>query len=330
MGRMVMSIARFNLCLPGLDPQTHSEMYKASLDLVEYMDKNGFAMVTLDEHHGADDGWMPSTLTTAGMFLARTKNLGVALYALLLPLHEPLRVAEDMAVIDLASGGRLITTVLGLGYRPEEYAMLGKDWEHRGQLFDKCIETLLKAWTGEPFEYNGTTVRVTPSPLTKPHPVVGIGGTSKVSARRAARFGLPFLPARTIAGLADYYYQQCEAHGTQGFCMEPGDTTVMLHVADDPDKAWAEIGKHYLHEATLYHSWQTPDIQSSVHSHASTVDELRAEGIYQILTPDDVVARAKEMGDLAAFNLHPLCGGMPVDKGWECVQLYVDKVLPRV
>src|SRR5262245_17959909 len=139
MCRMVMSIARFNLCLPGLDPKTHSEMYKASLDMVEYMDKSGFAMVTLDEHHGADDGWMPSTLTVAGMVLARTRNLGVALYALLLPLHEPLRVAEDMAVIDLASGGRQITTVLGLGSRPEEYATLGKDWEHRGQLFDECI-----------------------------------------------------------------------------------------------------------------------------------------------------------------------------------------------
>jgi transposase len=109
--------------------------------------------------------------------------------------------------------------------------------------------------------------------------------------------------------------------------MEPGETTVMLHVAEDPDKAWAEIGKHYLYEATAYHNWQTPDIQSSVHSYASTIDELRKEGIYQILTPDEVVARAKEMGDLAAFNLHPLCGGMPVDKAWECVQLYVDKVL---
>jgi len=67
-----------------------------------------------------------------------------------------------------------------------------------------------------------------------------------------------------------------------------------------------------------------------VHSHATTVDELRAEGIYQILTPDEVVGRAKELGELAAFNLHPLCGGMPIDKAWESVQLYVDRVLPNV
>ena len=112
--------------------------------------------------------------------------------------------------------------------------------------------------------------------------------------------------------------------------MEPGETTVMLHVADDPDKAWAEVGKHYLHEATVYHAWQTPDIQSSVHSHAGTVEELRAEGIYQILTPDEVVARAKEMGDLAAFNLHPLCGGTPADVAWPYLERYAEKVLPRI
>ena len=70
--------------------------------------------------------------------------------------------------------------------------------------------------------------------------------------------------------------------------------------------------------------------RETLRAYASDLEQLRAEGIYQILTPDEVVARAKEMGDLAAFNLHPLCGGMPVDKGWECVQLYVDKVLPRV
>jgi hypothetical protein len=85
-----------------------------------------------------------------------------------------------------------------------------------------------------------------------------------------------------------------------------------------------------LHEATTYHSWQTPDIKSAVHSYASTVDELRAEGIYRILTPDECVEMARADGEAAAFNLHPMCGGIPVDKAWEHLQLFVDKVLPRV
>ena len=85
----------------------------------------------------------------------------------------------------------------GLGYRPEEYAAHGKDWTERGALMDECVDAMLKAWTGEPFEYRGTTVRVTPRPLTQPHPTFMLGGTSKVAARRAARFGLPIFSAAT-------------------------------------------------------------------------------------------------------------------------------------
>ncbi len=69
---------------------------------------------------------------------------------------------------------------------------------------------------------------------------------------------------------------------------------------------------------------------SAVHSHAANPDELRAEGIYQVLSPDQVVARIKDQGDEAFVNLHPLVGGMPIDEGWKCLQLYVDEVLPRV
>jgi hypothetical protein len=104
----------------------------------------------------------------------------------------------------------------------------------------------------------------------------------------------------------------------------------MLHVAEDPDQAWAELGDYFFHEAATYASWQTEDISSAVHSYATTPDELRAEGIYQVLSPDQVVERVKAAGDEAFVNLHPLVGGMPIDEGWKCLQLYVDEVLPRV
>ncbi len=326
---MAMSIARFNLILPENDPQKHSDMFKAALEMVSYCDDNGFAMITTEEHHGAENNWMSTPLLFAGMALARTKNVGLNISALLLPLHDPLRVAEDIAVLDLASAGRL-TTILGMGYRPSEYAAHGKSWAERGALMDECVDTLLKAWTGEPFEYHGSTVRVTPRPLTQPHPVVLLGGTSKPAARRAARFGLPMFPAANMPELEAYYYEQCKEYGTQGFLMMPGVDTVMLFVAEDTDKAWAEIGDHLFHESWTYHTWQTSDIRSAVHSHATNVDELRAEGIYQILTPEQVIARAKEQGALAAFNLHPLCGGMPIDTAWESLHLYVEKVLPNI
>lgn len=326
---MAMSTLRFNLVLPGLDPDVHSAMHRAFLDMASYADQNGFTAVQFEEHHGAENGWSPTPLLLAGMALSRTTNVSVSIMALLAPLHDPLRIAEDMAVLDLAFPGRLMV-VLGLGYRPSEYAAHGKDWSRRGQLMDEFVDTLLKSWTGEPFEYRGATVRVTPRPVTRPHPTIFIGGTSKASARRAARFGLPLFPAAHLPELEAYYQEQCAEHGTTAFSLMPGEETVMLHVATDPDKAWAEIGPHFLHEAMTYAGWQTPDIRSAVHSHATTVEELRAEGIYQILTPDEVVERARRDGPLAAFNLHPMCGGMPIDKGWESLQLYVENVMPRL
>lgn len=326
---MVMSILRFNCVQPGLDPAEMASRYQAFVDMAGYADEHGASMISLEEHHGAPDGWSPSPLVMAGLIFGRSKNLGVTISALLLPLHDPARVAEDIAVLDLASGGRL-TTILGLGYRPEEYAAHGKDWAGRGKLMDECIDVLLKAWTGEPFEYRGTTMTVTPRPFTQPHPLVLLGGTSKPAARRAARFGLPMFPAAHMPELEGYYYEQCKENGTQGFCMMPGADTIMTFVTEDPDKAWRDLGKYMLHEATTYHSWQTADIKSAVHSNASDVDALRAEGIYECITPTDLADRLRAQGDAAACNLHPLVGGMPIDAGWESVRLFFEDVLPKV
>jgi len=327
---MVMAMMRFNQVQPGLEPKAMASRYQATLDLAEYGEKHGFSMVTLAEHHGAPDGWSPSPLITAGAIFGRTKTIAVNLSALLVPLHDPLRIAEDIAVLDLLSGGRF-TFIAGAGYRPSEYAAHGKSWADRGKLMDEAVDTMLKAWTGEPFSYRGTTVQVTPRPLTQPHPTMLVGGTAKVSARRAARFGLPFMPAANMPELEAYYYEQCKEHGVQGFCMMPPEHMAHVHVAEDPDKAWAELGRYFLHEATTYANWQTPDIRSAVHSHATTVDELRAEGIYTIVTPDDCVEKSRAAGDaFGGLALHPLVGGMPIDEGWRSVTLCAEQVIPKL
>ena len=304
-----------------------SARYQAALDMAELGDRNGFLAVTLDEHHGAEDGWMPVPLLLAGMIAARTKHCGLVLQALLLPLHDPLRVAEDLIALDLVSGGRLAVT-LGLGYRPSEYAAHGKDWSKRGALMDECVAALLQAWRGEEVDRGGTPVRVTPRPLT-PDPPLRIGGSNRVSARRAARFGLPFAPPASMPELAAYYESLCADDGTTPILESPPEHVSMVFVADDPDRAWQELGVHLLHEATTYAAWQTPDIRSSVHSYAATVDDLRAEGIYEILSPADCRARVAEQGPQATFVLHPLCGGMPLDAAWSCMHLFIDEVVTR-
>jgi len=326
---MASAMMRFNLVMPGLEPREMSDVHKAALDMAMFADEQGFSTISLGEHHGADNGGSPAPLVFAGLVSGRTRRVGVTISALLLPLHDPLRVAEDIAVLDLTSGGRLMT-VVGLGCRRSEYAAHGKDWARRARLMDEAVQALLDAWTGEPFEYRGATVRVTPRPLTQPHPLLLVGGTSAAAAKRAARFGLPFFPAAHLPDLEALYYEECAARGVSGFCVMQADDTFMLHVADDPDQAWAELGSHFLHEATTYSGWQTPDIASEMHSRVTTVQELPADGIYRVMTPDECVDLARTKGEEATFCLHPMCGGVPIDRAWASAQLFTDKAWPRI
>ncbi len=320
---------RLNFVTPGLDPKRVSGQYQAGIEMAKYCDDNGFFSISFEEHHGADDGWSPTPLLNAGMIGAVTKNVRIIVQALLVPLHDAVRLAEQIAVLDLATGGR-VSCVAGLGYRPEEYEQAGKSWKDRGKLLDESLTAMLAAWRGEDVHYEGHSGKVTPRPISPANALIFVGGSGKPGARRAARFDLPFLPAANLPDLAEFYNAECAAKGVSPFIMMPPTDTAMMYVADDPDKAWAEYGKYFLHEATTYASWQTPDIHSAVHSHAKTVEDLRAEGIYQVKSPEQIVAAAKEKGDFATTVLHPLIGGMPPEVGWESLELYVNQVLPAL
>ncbi|MGI5458278.1 LLM class flavin-dependent oxidoreductase [Streptomyces sp. CA-249302] len=340
---MPVTVVRFNLVEPGATPASLSARYRAALEMAAYADEHGVTTVQTEEHHGVDNNWLPSPFAFAAAVFGATQGnsaprsgslrgggratggrIAVTVGAIIGPLHDPLRLAEEIAVLDLLSGGRLVT-VAGIGYRPEEYAQFGVEWKRRGRLQDELLETLLKAWSGEEFEYRGRTVRVTPRPFTEPHPLLLVGGSSKAAARRAARLGLPFFPSAHLPELEAYYKERLVEYGTEGWTMMPTAETPLLHIAEDPDRAWAEHGEHFLHEARTYASWQSGDITSAVKSAATTVDELRAEGVYRILTPEECA----EQG-LDNLVLHPLAGGMPVEEGWRSLRLFCEDVLPRL
>jgi alkanesulfonate monooxygenase SsuD/methylene tetrahydromethanopterin reductase-like flavin-dependent oxidoreductase (luciferase family) len=325
---MAVTNLRFNQVTPGLDRADVQSRYKATIEMAKFADANGFDMISLEEHHGAENGWSPSPLSTAGAIFGATDRIGVIICALLAPLYDPIRLAEDIAVLDNISNGRL-SIVAGLGYRPVEYAGLDREWKRRGKIQDEVLETLLKAWTGEEFEYRGQKARVTPRPFTDPHPMVMVGGTAKASVRRAVRFRLPFYAAANLPELEQYYYELAAQEGFEGgFAIMPPASTKMIYCTEDPDKAWAEYGSYFLHEAETYASWQTADIESAVESHAHTVEALREEGIYTCLTPEECIEIGRNGGLTDALILHPLCGGLPIDAGWASLQLFADKVMP--
>ncbi|MFF4329306.1 LLM class flavin-dependent oxidoreductase [Streptomyces sp. NPDC001591] len=326
---MPITVARFNLVDPHGTPERLAARYQAAVEMARYADEHGIDTVQTEEHHGTDNHWLPSPFAFAGAVLGATRRITVTVSAIIGPLHDPLRVAEDIAVLDLIGGGRLIT-VAGIGYRPQEYEQHGVEWGRRGRLQDELLETLLKAWTGEPFPFRGRTVKVTPVPFSRPHPMLLVGGSSKAAARRAARLGLPFFPSAHLPELEAYYRERLAEYGTEGFCMMPAERTPLLHVAEDPDRAWALYGEHFLHEAETYASWQSKDIRSAVRSGARTVEELRAEGVYRILSPREAVDHAREAGEAGNLVLHPLCGGMPLEEGWRSLRLLCERVLPRL
>lgn len=201
---MPVTVARFNLVAPGAGPAELGARYRAALEMAAYADDRGVSTVQTEEHHGAENNWLPSPFAFAGAVFGVTRRIAVTVSAIIGPLHDPLRLAEEIAVLDLLSGGRLVT-VAGIGYRPEEYHLFGVDFARRGRLQDELLQTLLRAWTGEPFSYRGRTVRVTPRPYTEPHPLLLVGGSSKAAARRAARLGLPFFPSAHLPELEAYY-----------------------------------------------------------------------------------------------------------------------------
>src|SRR5512143_3110173 len=110
----------------------------------------------------------------------------------------------------------------------------------------------------------------------------------------------------------------------------PGEHTAMTFVAEDRVRVWRDLGHHFFEESSTYASWQPPGQTSSVHSHATSVEELRAEGIYEVVTPAELVDRLQAAGAGGYCALHPLVGGMPIDEGWSSLRLYVEEVLPAL
>jgi alkanesulfonate monooxygenase SsuD/methylene tetrahydromethanopterin reductase-like flavin-dependent oxidoreductase (luciferase family) len=310
---VALFIARYDLRAPASGAPA-PDLYRAALEQATFCEQHGFDMLVLSEHHGVDDGYLSSPLVMAAAVAGRTQAIPIIISALLVPLHEPLRLAEDIAVLDLATGGR-VQYVAGLGYRPEEYEAVGLSWDDRGARMDHCLETLKQAWTGDEFDYDGRRVRVTPTPASKPHPLFFYGGGTKAAARRAAKYDLPMFLQHEATDVIDAYQAEREKLGLgPGLAMAPsGPGTVF--VAEDPDKAWAEIGPYLLYEAKVYSSWQQ-GVTSQVHDKSQTVEEMQAAGVYRIVTPDECVDLAAVQGPMGPITTHPLIGGMPPEISW--------------
>jgi alkanesulfonate monooxygenase SsuD/methylene tetrahydromethanopterin reductase-like flavin-dependent oxidoreductase (luciferase family) len=318
---------RFDLRHPPLDPDSHHEQYLAAVEQCVWAEEHGFEMVLLSEHHGADDDYLPSPIVLGAAIAARTHRLRIRMAAVVAPFHNPLRLAEDLAVLDVVSGGRLDVTV-GAGYVPSEFAMFERDMRDRARLVEETVDVLQRAWIGEPFTFRGRTVRVRPRPVQRPRPRIELGGSSAPAARRAARIADGFFPS--LPDQWSPYREEVVARTGQDPGPSPWPGPEFVHVAEDPETAWRVIAPHALHELNEYGRVAAESGAATGFSPLEDPALLRETGMYHVLTPPECVEMLRALPPGRIFVLHPLMGGLPAAVAWSSLRLLETEVLPAL
>lgn len=309
-----MFTLRFDMRAPGTGAPI-GELYGAVLEMCAWAETRGAILAVLSEHHAADDGHLPSPLLLASAIAARTARLPIMLAAIIIPFWDPVRLAENIAVLDIISRGR-VHYAFGVGHRAEEYEHFGVDMRRRGRLADEKLATLLELLTGEPVVHEGRRMHATPRCLSPGGPSILIAGGSPAAARRAARHGLGFISQVNSPGLKDVYESECRAHGHEpGIVQFPTEgAPTAVFVADDVDSAWAELGPYLLHDARTAAAYRHGDDTVASISRADSVAALRAaRGPYRVLGSDEAVTQMRAGQSLP---LLPLCAGLPPDLAW--------------
>jgi alkanesulfonate monooxygenase SsuD/methylene tetrahydromethanopterin reductase-like flavin-dependent oxidoreductase (luciferase family) len=306
----------------------HRALYAAALDQVAWADELGFDSVGLGEHHCSDDGYNPSPLILASAMAGRTRRIRFRTAVLLAPFYDPIRLAEDIAVAQLASGGRLIVGV-GAGYRPAEFEMFGRRLEDRWHTVGEVCALLRKAWTGEPFEYQGRRCQVTPAP--DPVPPILLGGGSPAAARRAAHIADGWFPPLEPA-LWPPYRDECIKLGQEDPGEYPSQGPIFLWVSEDPDSAWERLLPHVRHQLESYSAWTAEAYGQPAGPYAQnmTAETVKQSEAYRILTPDQTLELAESLGNNSVFYLNPLLSGIDPEYSWQMLRLYERAVHPHI
>jgi alkanesulfonate monooxygenase SsuD/methylene tetrahydromethanopterin reductase-like flavin-dependent oxidoreductase (luciferase family) len=322
--------------------QPYPDFYRAQFEQMQAVEQLGYDVVWVTEHHFIEDGYLPSLLPVAAVIGDRTKRVQIGTYVLLLPLHHPLRVAEDAAVVDVISNGRLILG-LGQGYRLEEFEGFNINPDHRPRMTEEGIEVIQGAWTQDNFSYAGEhyqvkNITLTPKPVQKPHPPLGIGARGLKPTRRAAKYGCHLMGG--ALGQYDIYVNALKEYGR-----DPKDFDVMnlrpIYVHRDPERAWEEAGEHIFYLFQNYGKWfgTAADLKSDTRLGAMNVAslaEIRDTDFWRNIviagSPEQVTERllkehASAPCDHLLFFVLP---GLAYEKMLGSIRLFAEEVMPHL
>jgi len=297
------------------------QLYRAAIEMAAFADRIGADQIGLMQHHGSDDGYLPQPFVLAGGMAAVTSRIRFLLGAVILPLHDPLELAEQITVVDNISNGRL-GVIFGAGYVPHEFAMFGKSLKDRARLMDEGLEIILRTLRGERFEHDGRPLFVRPLPVQEPEDIVLVGGGVPASAKRAAKFGVGFGPMK--GELVDIYLSECERLGhvpRKYFRPRPG-MPLAVHLCEDPDQGWEAIAPHAVHVITEYAKWAEAEGNGSNSPFKGLTDPvaLRHAGMFAAWTPQMLLDRVHE-AEGGNIGFQPLLGGLSPEQGWKSLRL---------
>ncbi len=335
-----LGVGLFTGQLPaGSDRSFHRE-YRDYLDLVTLAEAEGLDSAWVSEHHFSEDGYLPSLLPMLAAFAAVTSRIELGTGVVLAPFHDPIRLAEDFAVVDQLSGGRTLCG-LGIGWRDEEFRSFGIDMASRTARLREIVDVLRAAWSDDRFDFRGKHYRydqvgVTPKPARVP-PIL-IGGFVDAAIRRAGKIGDGYISSRAQPErVAQAFAMASEARAKAG---HQGAPIVGLlqnaFVTDDPDRDWPMIRAGIGHQLGVYAGWRMgTDVPGRPLRVAPPPDEdIRRTTAFG--TPDEVARALEPLASVLGrypeshliLRLH--YPGMDAAPAARAIELLAREVAPRL
>ena len=306
--------------------------YRETLDQIAWAEELGYRSVWLTEHHFVEDGYTPSPLVIAGSIAARTREMRMSTSLMLLPLHDPIRLAEDSITLSILSEGRFDLGV-GLGYRQLEFDTFGRKLSHRPSLMEEGCEVVRRAFQGESLEIDGKRfsypdVRVYPVAATPPKLL--IGAMSGPAIERAARLADGFLSTQNAH--QPEYLEALEKLGK-----DPAQASIhagqWVIIDEDPEATWARIGDHAVYQLNEYIGWGAFGPPDQVPQFPDR-DAIVAGGGFQLwdgpTAVKELVALVRERPQIKDLYFWAQLPGEPVESGSRRMEYFMREVAPNV
>ena len=282
----------------GFIPIEGGHFYREALEEVTRAEELGFDSVWMEEHHSVTNHYWPSPLTVLAGFATRTSRLMLGTDILVAPFYHPARLAEDVAMLDVMSSGRM-TLGIAIGYKPDEFALYGTALEKRGARFEEQLAIMKALWTEEHVRVRGHyyTVegRLEPKPVTRPHPPLWIGGWGELTLRRAATLADNWIPGptadltRLLAGKRAFLDHRQVAGRTTPVAEWPLTRDIIIADTDARARELAEEHIMVAYRREYAGGWRHPFIDASI---ATDLDRLMADR-FIIGGPDQCVVQIR-------------------------------------